>query len=139
MRITTLLLASFLLAPAAIAQSGSYQDGTYLGHKPVSNGTNMNPVTGDTYNQQTQAFIIQVGNFEYFLIKDGTTTMVRSPFSHEDMFLNNAQPGSVLHVRLGSTNGYGNQKLYVQEGSKEHGYWIKAVVPAAAPAPLHAR
>jgi hypothetical protein len=65
--------------------------------------------------------------------------VVRSPFSHEDMFLNNAQPGSVLHVRLGSTNGYGNQKLYVQEGSKEHGYWIKSVVPAAAPAPSHAR
>ena len=50
MRLKTLFVLLAMLAPLAVAQSGNYQDGTYLGFKPVTTGTNLNPITGEIMN-----------------------------------------------------------------------------------------
>ena len=130
LRSNTLLLLLVMLASIAVAQSGSYQDGTYVGFKPVAIGSNINPVTGESYEQHAEAYIVQSGSFQYLILKPGDAgvqPMIRSPFSYHrnDRFLDDAQLGSPLHVRIVA------QKIYIQEGSKEHAYAILSVVPVA--------
>ena len=91
----------------------------------------MNPITGGSYEQHAQAYIIQSGNFQYFVIKPGDAgvqPIVRTPFSYhrDDRFLDDAQPGTPLHVRVAA------KKIYIQEGSKEHAYAIMSVGPVAS-------
>ena len=129
MRRAGALIAIVMFVSLTFAQSGGYQEATYLGFKRVANGSNINVVTGDSYAQSAQAYIIQAGKFQYLILKESDARMqsvLPSPFHHEDHFLDNAQPGTALRVRVAG------QKIYVQEGSKEHAYAVTSVVPAAA-------